>query len=289
MLKKLLKYDVRSIWKLWLGLSIAVLGMSLITSLVWRSIIELALLDTEGTSISFGFAMLGFASSAFITVLSWASMLLAVPLMCFIRYYKNFFSDEGYLTFTLPVRRKTLYLSKTVNVFIFSVANVIVTALAVLIMMLIIPATENGQIINFVAFDALGELFKVIWEAIHSWIFAYILELLLLAVVITLYQIGIIHFCITVGATVAKKHKVLAGVGIYFGVSFAISTMSQMLRIFSIDAFMGYFELLAGSSETMAHIILLLTLLLISVIIGTVALIWHFSALHTIERKLNLA
>ena len=36
---------------------------------------------------------------------------VVTELLVFVRFYKNFFTDEGYLTFTLPVSRKDLLLS----------------------------------------------------------------------------------------------------------------------------------------------------------------------------------
>lgn len=290
MLKKLLKYDVSSIWKLWTALSVAVLGMSLVTSLIIRAAIEINLVDD--TSLMAVFSIIGAVFTGLGLVLVWSGILLITPIMCYIRYYKNFFSDEGYLTFTLPVRRRDLYLSKVANVFLFNVGNVLVTIVAVLLMMLVIPATDNGAIINFAAYEAVGELIALIWEGIGAWLIVYVLCLVVLLAAVSLFEIGMIHLCITVGATVAKKHKVLAGVGIYFGSNFILSSAGQLFGMFGMESLVGFVSYLADTELQhmfMVHLPILVLILLAIVIVATAALILHLITLDTVERKLNLA
>ena len=287
MLKKLLKYDLNAIWKLWVALSIAVVGMSLITSLIVRSTIELSMIDENSfgmviSALSAGFMVFGL-------VMVWSGILLITPIMCYIRYYKNFFSDEGYLTFTLPVRRRDLYLSKVANIFIFNVGNVLVTIAAVLIMMLVIPPAEGSSVINFAAYEAVGDLLTIIWDGIGAWTLVYSLLFILFLAVLSLCEIGMIHLCITVGATVAKKHKVLAGVGIYFGSTFILSSVSQVISMFGMESLVGFVYLLETDVDIMMHLPLLAVFLLFIVMAATVALILHLVTLDTIERKLNLA
>ncbi len=290
MLKKLLKYDLNAVWKLWAALSVAVLGMSLVTSLIIRAAIETNLMDE--TSLMAVFSIIGAVFMGFGLVMVWAGILLITPIMCYVRYYKNFFSDEGYLTFTLPVRRRDLYLSKVANVFIFNVGNVLVTIAAVLIMMLVIPATDNGAIINFAAYEAVGELLALIWEGIGAWMLAYLLFFVVLMAVVSLFEIGMIHLCVTIGATVAKKHKVLAGVGIYFGSNFILSSAGQLFGMFGLESLMGFIAYLVDTdiqNMIMIHLPILVLLLLVIVMVATVAVILHLITLNTIERKLNLA
>ena len=291
MLKKLLKYDIKSVWKLWAALSVGVLGMVIITSFIIRGAIEANLSDSE--SILTIFLILGSAFMAFGVIMIWSAILTITPIMCYIRYYKNFFSDEGYLTFTLPVRRRDLYLSKVINVFLFDVGNIVVSCVAVAIAMLIIPGIEYDMVsstINFAAYEALGELFALIWEGLGAWIFIYAVLGVVLLALLSVYQIGMIHLCITVGATVAKKHKVLAGIGIYFGTTFILSSVYQLFSFFGAESIAGFILLLSdASSEITVHISIIVLLLLIAVIVATASLILHLITLDTIERKLNLA
>ena len=110
MLKKLLKYDIKSVWKLWAALSVGIIAMVTVTSFIIRGAIEANLADSD--SILTVFLMLGSVFMGFGVIMLWSAILTITPIMCYIRYYKNFFSDEGYLTFTLPVDAKTIIFSK---------------------------------------------------------------------------------------------------------------------------------------------------------------------------------
>ena len=114
-------------------------------------------------------------------------------------------------------------------------------------------------------------------------------EIILLAAVCSLYQIGIIHLCITVGATVAKKHKVLAGVGIYFGSSFILSSLYQIFSMFGLESIVGFGYLLDHQTDLVNHMAIVVLLLLAIVIVTTLTVVLHLVTLDTIERKLNLA
>ncbi len=288
MLKKLLKYDVRAVWKLWAALSVALIGMTVILAVIIRLSIASNLMDD--TSLISIFLVLGSFFTGFGVVMAWSGILIVTPIMCYIRYFKNFFSDEGYLTFTLPVKRRDLYLSKVVNVFLFNVGNVLVTIVAVLLALLIIPTTgRNGAIINFEIIKGLGTLIGTIWAEIGAWMLVYLLEGIFLLAVLSLYEIGMIHLCITVGATVAKKHKIIAALGIYFGSNFILSTVYQIFGFFGLQSIVGFVYLLEDASATQVHFALVGLILLIAVIVLTAAWILHLVTLNTIERKLNLA
>ena len=288
MLKKLLKYDLNAIWKLWVALSAALLGMAVFMSLLIRFSIVSSL--ASSSSLFSLFLVLGSFVSGFGVIIAWSGILIVTPIMCYIRYFKNFFSDEGYLTFTLPVKRSTLYLSKVINVFIFNVGNVIVTIIAILLALMIIPETgNNGAILNFEILKTLWSGIVWLWQELGLWLAVYLLGIILLATACSLYQIGMIHLCITVGATVAKKHKVLAALGIYMGVSFILSSVYQVFGLFGLQSVEGFVYLADTTSALLTHLTLLSVLFLAIVIVSVAAAILHLITLNTIERKLNLA
>lgn len=287
MRKKLLKYDFAYVFKIWLALSISVVGMAVVTSLIIRSAIFVN--SQNGYSLASTLSVLAAVFMGFGMIMIWVGILIVTPLMCYIRYYKNFFSDEGYLTFTLPVRRRDLYLSKVANTFIFQAANVVVTVLAVLILMLLIPPAEGGGLINPVMFKAIWRGIEWMWHTMGGWLLVYLFLGILFMAIRSLYNIGMIQLCITVGATVAKKHKVLAGVGIYFGSGFAMSAVSQVVSIFTGGSVLGYIAIVSERPEAMRHPIVALTFFLILLAVLTVATVLHLITLNLIERKLNLA
>ena len=129
MLRKLLKYDFKSVFKYWwiaavISLAISAAGGFAITAL--RSERELpTVVDVTAVTMLFVVA-LGFSAFALLS-----------GILVFVRFYKNFFSDEGYLTFTLPVKRSQLLNSKLIMSGTTMLATIIVIIINVFFMLLI--------------------------------------------------------------------------------------------------------------------------------------------------------
>lgn len=144
------------------------------------------------------------------------------------RFYKRCFTDEGYLTFTLPVNNHQLLLSSLLNS-IFGVLLVVLacfTAIGIAIALFLIAF--NYQIIwadVWVAWaDAWQQIVDSFWKNIDqfavvgfSGIFGALSELVLLML------------AVTIGALIARKHKILAAVGVYYGIGIVESILFSLL------------------------------------------------------------
>ena len=113
MLKKLFRYDMKALTRTLLPLSLATLGcgiLLLLSQLAMRFAPETGLFSVLMPLL---FGMLIFFGSV-------ASLLLPVVGEFFIlhRYYKNFFTDEGYLTFVLPATMDEQLASKILSGFL---------------------------------------------------------------------------------------------------------------------------------------------------------------------------
>ena len=109
MFKKVLKYDMRSIYNIWWIIAATVLGVSVFGAFALRFTIA-NINDPDGSLLAV-FSMF----AAILSIVAVISSIAVTSLLTHYRFYKNFYTDEGYLTFTLPVSRKVLLLSKTVN------------------------------------------------------------------------------------------------------------------------------------------------------------------------------
>lgn len=120
MLEKLIKYDLKWIYKLIIIFYI----LSLFFSVLGRIFIEIensALFNILG-KISFGFAISMMINSIINCVMRlWA------------RFVRNIYKDESYLTHTLPVSKKTIYLSKIMTSLITITTSVLVTVVCLYI------------------------------------------------------------------------------------------------------------------------------------------------------------
>jgi hypothetical protein len=283
MLRKLIKYDIKSVARVFWFVAISVLGLSVFGAFVLRGTI--ALMDEYSLSL---FSLLGLLISIGCIFLIYSSMWVTF-FLTYWRYYKNLFSDEGYLTFTLPVSRKQLLLSKTINAMIWSAAQALLLTVSVLIYLLIVPEGKDGHFFSPFLFDLIGETFVSLWKNVGAWLFAYIPQIFAILFVATLFQIGMIQFSITVGAIIAKRVRLLVAVGVYYALSGALSTCLTILIRFAIPTISeGIKELMLYASPNSEHLVVLLFLTLFTVVVAALSAILHLATLDVLERKLNL-
>ena len=143
------------------------------------------------------------------------------------RFYKSRFTDEGYLTFTLPVSNHQLLLSSILNS-IFGVLLVMLacfTAVAIAMGMFVLAINQE------IIWADVWAVWEEVWQQIVDSFWKNADQFSLLgfsAVVSSISQLIVLMLSVTIGAVIAKKHKILAAVGVYYGISFAQSLVSTM-------------------------------------------------------------
>lgn len=120
MLGKLIKYDLKSTSRLLVLIHVflvilSVLGRVFITGRIT--------FDTEEVDQF----LLTLALLLYIILFAGASF--ATYIVIAVRFYKNLFSDEGYLTNTLPVRKSTLLFTKTLSGTIWALIDILLISL----------------------------------------------------------------------------------------------------------------------------------------------------------------
>lgn len=119
MLGKLIKYDLKSMNRFLIILHAFLLLIAVLLRVFVTSRIQL---QTDEGSLLFAFAILAY-------VLAITGIAFGTAIVIAVRFYKNLFSDEGYLTWTLPVTPGTHLLAKTISGSIWSfIDNVLVFA-----------------------------------------------------------------------------------------------------------------------------------------------------------------
>lgn len=138
------------------------------------------------------------------------------------RFYKRCFTDEGYLTFTLPVTTHQILLSSILNTVIGMVIVIFATLLAVgIAAVLFLTAFPENLIWADVSVE-LGEAFRQMWTSLreNADTFAALLVKGLLG---SFASMIILMLALTIGAMVAKKHRILTAVAVYYGINIVIS------------------------------------------------------------------
>lgn len=274
MLKKLLKHDFKALFKYWWIVAVVTAGLSALSGKC-ITIIESekdlpAVLDASA-----GIAlMLTYIGIIVFTVFS--------TVMIFVRYYKNLFTDEGYLTFTLPVKRSDILNSKLISAAVLEFATFLVIGLDVLLMLFV---AYYKEILKKEFFIGIKEVAAAIWKELGGYIFVYLLEGILIMLALSVLALLLLFICITIGSIIAKKAKVIASIGIYYAANSAFSFVTTLLVIFGTVALGTKFATLPeGDIKLIIALIALCILLFIALICG----IFYIINYYLLDRKLNL-
>jgi hypothetical protein len=287
MFKKVFKYDFAYVKRFWWIIAASVLGLSFLGSLVYRFVATFQAARANSVEMFLFIMGVVFLFACFIAI----PVSFFVPqVLCCVRYYKNFFTDEGYLTFTLPVSRKTLLLSKMVNTVLWSVIHGLLLLVSGAIVITIAPVPNRGQLLDLHIWEGIGKVLEDVWEYLGAWSLVYLLEGILMVLAATWFGCALIYMCMTIGAVVAKKHKVLAAFGVYYGVNMGFSFVMQIAMVLGLAfVVLPLGALLAEATYGMACTLVALLLLMILMIEVAVACLFHFLTLGKLEQKLNLS
>ncbi len=271
MLRKCLRYDLKSVFTYWIFGAIAMLVMSIPGGLALRSqALHFGEIDR------FNWEILVILLAYFVG----AAFLILSAILVYVRYYNHFFSDEGYLTFTLPVKRRTLFTSKVINGVIWQALTGLVILVSVIIMFLFVPATGDGTVTTP----------PVESEPLISgfWAFMYVLEALALIIIYAFTSVLAMYLVITIGSNIVRKNKILATIGIVYASSVVLSILTYVLVFIGISYIASIdkiFEGVPSNPELLIFLVLALAIVVLLTITVGIAMI----TLNIIERKLNLA
>ena len=165
-----------------------------------------------------------------------AAALTVIAVLIFVTFYKSMVTDEAYLTFTLPVSAGRLIGAKFLSAALWTVIGAAAVFAAWIIILSGIWITGGSTLRGEVG-EITRDLFDMIWENPQIMIpmFAYALT----GAVRVWFQVTC---AILFGASVVRKNKALAAVGMVLAVNFAVNTI---LSLFGIA---GMFSIVMGAS-----------------------------------------
>lgn len=269
MYSKLLKYDWRATRGMLGLLCVICLGAALAGGGTMRYLVWASEQNPEPTLLIVVDVMAMIACMLSIAVCGAAGMFLYTW-----RFYKSRFTDEGFVTFTLPVTTHQILLSSLLNTVIGMVLLCLTICLCVPLWLL-------------VGFSGVEGFFPALWKLLpqipqmFSEIFRkeemkYFWAMLINIPVGFLAELVVLMLSVTIGSVIAKKHKILAAVGCYYGIHLVLSFVSGISSIamaFAAEANAGWIMGLFGSNSA----------ILLVVAVGGYFLM-HFLA----DKKLNL-
>lgn len=206
---------------------------------------------------------------------------LAAPVVFgVVRFYRNMFTGEGYLTLTLPVTTESHLWVKTLTATAFTVASLLVAALSV-------PVITMGEV--FVELWKAGVyIVRIIPQEYTGHFIGYCFEVPIFLLVAIFGAHTYYDTCICIGQC-AKKNRVLAAIGVYFGVYVAtqiLATVGLIIVIVMENAGMleSLIEYVETNLEDFLHILFSAGTVLTA---GLSAVCWLISR-SILRKKLNL-
>lgn len=220
MLKKLLKYDWKSVSVLLLILH----GVLLAYTLIGRIGIAFGLSKYGDTLTGSVAEAYGLVSGIY--VLLYVFFILAITVTTYVflavRFHKNLFSDEGYLTHTLPVSPAKIMWSKILVSWAWIVIDAAFVVASMLMLLLFKQTFEPFQY-------AVSEFFSVLSGAYgtQNQIFVILLILTVLVQIFGCYTM-LVLFSMCLGS-LFKTHKILGAVVSFFGINIMLSIVSTII------------------------------------------------------------
>lgn len=275
MLTRLMKYELRATARTFLPLYGALLVLTIMNR-IFFTVGEYLRDSSTILSLTSGFGMM-----LYVGVM--VAIMVTTVVVAISRFYKNLLGDEGYVMFTLPVTVHQQILSKLIISFLWMVVSGVLAMISIFMLV-----ASPSDIIT---------IFRGIWEPISYVVshygfngFLWFVELLILGVIVTSNEILKFYMSIAVGQAVAPKNKILGGVGIYLGMSFAMQIAFTVLMMISrltggwhlLERFGGWI----GGNEILAIHLMMLILLAVN---GAVTALYYWLTSDSLKKRLNLA
>lgn len=214
MLGKLLKYDLKWIYKV----IIVFYALSILFAIITRlcSMVDNSMLFSILTQVSAGF-----------TIAMIANSLINGIMRSWVRFRENIYKDESYLTHTLPVNKKTVYLSKVLAAVICSFVSVLV---AIASLFICYYSKENIEFLKQVLELAANTYNTTVINLLLVISFVLFLE------IVFIILIGYVGIILGHKANRNKMVKsILIGFGLYMGTNIFTLAIIGIVGLFNQD------------------------------------------------------
>lgn len=271
MLGKLMKYEWIYSWKIPTALLGALLVISFGAGLtfaapIWETEMEGLTVLVILVWMMYYFALIGVS--------------LGVTLYLAVRFYKSMFTDEGYLTHTLPVTSRQLLISKSLPMAAWLAISSIVVCISI--------AIFGGMAVWFMKPENVGfweYIFEGIeWSELHvlfeNGAVNFLLSIIVMSIISVFSGVMMIVGSVSIGQLVSK-HKILGSIGAYF----LINTVFQIITTIIITPvmFLADYENDANVFQVLAPTYWIIALLSLIVAVGL-----YILSEFLVKKKLNL-
>lgn len=226
MLGKLFKQEWRALTKILLPINILLILITAAGSIILRSFNY----DPDNSSTA---SMMQFTLFITFYIVALICVTCGAFIYLFVRYYKTMYSDEGYLTNTLPLSTHTLIIGKVLASSLWLFITYSITCISVI---LLVFSQLNTA--------ARGEVYAELLNLIDQYNRYAPISFGPLAVIsILIYSASMIYSVLFMYASMAigqlfHKHKVIGSIAAYFGLNMIVQVISTMAM--TLSGMFGY-------------------------------------------------
>lgn len=268
MLKKLFVHEWKDCWRLVGLMNLIVIGLTVIGAVVMQSDTWSFASTNQVIRLTMGLYVMAYIASV-------VALSLVTIFFFYNRFYKNLYTDQGYLMHTLPVTQHQLIWSKTFVALIWQAIGGFVMVASIFSFFFSMLDSEDKKSFWSDLFEGLSEIPRN-----PSMIMIIILGILI-AIVSMFMNIFMGYAAISIGQ-LFKKQKLLGAIGIYIG----LYMLLQMVSSYSM-VFMNFVSIDTYSYNKMMQTILTLLVVILLVEAAATAAFYFISA-HIMKNQLNL-
>ena len=228
MFATLLKYEFRRTKNILLPLNIGALAIGAVG--YFLMLLFTKIIDNPDSDLVIAAPLLYLLCFGLMLMVGLLGTALAIVLC--IQFYRDKFTDQGYLTFTLPASTHQILLSSYLNFLIWTVINTVVTLVAVV--MMVTPFFTY----MFAQFSEMGLDVAYLWALIKEHIaeilpsgILFTVAYIMIIVSSLFYGITLPYLAITLASVLVKKLKLLLAVGIGYGMSMILGIIPTILSM----------------------------------------------------------
>lgn len=223
MLGKLLKHEWKTVWKV----PVLLIVILMITAVLAGLTFALPIWDSEWVGLPLSGMML-----ILMFYFAMIAVTLGIQIYFAVRYYKNMFTDEGYLTHTLPVTSRQLLLNKTITMSLWNliaILSVVVSIFVFCSVMILALAPKDSSFARDLM-EAVGAWPEALKSPYMDGFEGFCIGILCMILVSAFSGSMMVIGAITLGQMV-RRHRILGAIGAYIGFTFVIQIFTTVFLI----------------------------------------------------------
>lgn len=276
MLKNLIKHEWKDTWLIGTICSItvlafAVIGLFIFNEDIWQE-------SAARNEMAYSFTMLIMSLYLFIFFVGLTATAFIVKYYFFWRYYKNLFTDQGYLMNTLPVKCTDLINAKLIVAVIWHYIINIVIGLGIIILIMCFSSSIIPSNYEVEFWQELLELFReTVWSEIGEHV-PFLIGISLCGLLAPVVNVLLMYTAVGIGQQ-AKKNKFLLSVLILIGFMFFRQPITYFITL--------PISLVMDTQVTSTNAVDAASFIFVFILTGAVIVLYLLNK-YFLKKKLNL-